>query len=57
MPLDRRLLMTSAVFLAGIVGTLVLLRITGVQRDQSVIVLVAWLCVLAGFCIGKLRAR
>ena len=57
MPLDRRLLVTIALFLAGIVGTLVLLRVTGVQRVPSAIVLVAWLCVLAGFCAGRLRAR
>ena len=57
MSVDKRLLMASAVFLAGVVGTLVLLRVTGVQRVPSAIVLVAWLCVLAGFCAGRLRAR
>ena len=56
-PLNRRVLFRIAYFAAGLVGTFVLLQLSGVQRVNSWILLVGWLAVLSGACFfGKRRA-
>ena len=55
--LDKRLLFRIALFAAGLVGALVLLQVSGVQRVNSWILLVGWLVVLSAACFfGKRRA-
>ena len=55
--LDKRLLFRIALFAAGLVGAFVLLKVSGVQRVNSWILLVGWLVVLSAACFfGKRRA-
>ncbi len=56
--LDKRLLFRLACFAIGAVGTFVLLKIFGVQRIDSWILLAAWLLVLFGvYFFGKNRMQ
>ena len=56
--LDKRLLFRLACFAIGAVGTFALLEMSGVQRVNSWIILVAWLLVLSGVCFfGKRRMQ
>ncbi len=53
--LNRRLLFRIAYFAVGVVGTLVLLEVSGVQRVNSGLILAGWLIVVSGFCIFNSR--
>lgn len=56
--LNKRLIFRIVYFAVGVVGTLVLLQMSGVQRVNSWIILASWLLLLTGFCIfGNRRAR
>ncbi len=56
--LNKKLLFRVAYFAVGVIGTLVILEMSGVQRVNSWIILAGWLLLLAGFGIfGNRRAR
>ncbi len=56
--LNKRSLFRIAYFAVGVVGTLVLLEMSGTQRVNSWIILAGWLLLLAGFGIfGNRRTR
>jgi hypothetical protein len=56
--LNKRLLFRIACFALGVIGTFVLLEMSGVQRVNSWFILVGWLLLLAGFGIfGNRRTR
>ena len=47
--LDKQLLFRIAYFAIGVIGTLVLLQVSGVQRVNGWILLVGWLLLVSGF--------
>jgi hypothetical protein len=49
--LNKRLILRITFFAAGVLGTLVFLQMSGVQRLNSWIILASWLLLLAGFWI------
>jgi len=49
--LNKRLISRIAYFTLGVVGTLVFLQMSGVQRLNSWIILASWLLLLAAFWI------
>ena len=53
--LDKRLLFRIVCFAAGVVGTFVLLEVSGVQRVNSWILLVGWLLVTSAVCFFSRR--
>jgi hypothetical protein len=56
--LNKRLFFRIAYFAVGVIGTFVLLEMSGVQRINSWIILAGWLLLLAGFGIfGNRRTR
>jgi hypothetical protein len=56
--LNKRLIFRIAYFAAGVVGTLVFLQMSGVQRLNGWIILASWLLLLAGFYFfGNRRTR
>ncbi len=54
-PLNRKVLFRIAYFAAGLVGTFVLLEVSGVQRVNSWVILAGWLIMVSGFCIFNSR--
>ena len=49
--LNKRSIFRIAYFAVGVVGTLVFLQMSGVQRVNSWIILASWLLLLAAFWI------
>lgn len=54
-PLSRKVLFRIAYFTVGLIGALVLLEVSGVQRVNSWVILAGWLLMVAGFCIVNNR--
>ena len=55
--LNKKLLARIAFFMVGVVGTLVLLKFSGVQRVNSNVIVFASFLVVAGLYFNRRRAR